>query len=623
MHRLNIRALVAITVVALAACSDPVSQPTNPVAPTGPARQEVPPDLELAVRDRYIVVFTDAVQDPASLAAQLVGVVGGTLGFTYEFALKGFSALLPTRLAVETLRRNPAIAFIEPVQVGRGSAVETQSPGPSWGIDRVDQRTLPRDNTFRYGTTGVGTRAYIIDSGIDVGHPDFGGRASIGADFVGDGRNGSDCHGHGTHVAGTTGGATFGVAKRASLVAVRVLRCDNNGTTESFIAGIDWVRANHVKPAVANFSIQHAPSAALDLAVRSLIASGVTFVTIATNSFQGFGGDACQWSPARVREALTVAAIRDDRDFRAEWSGFGSCVDLFAPGEGVTSSVLGGSSAAFSGTSMAAPHVSGAVARYLETNPVGTPVDASAFILATATPGVVQDAQGSPNLLLYVDPNLEPPVAPTPTPPTNQAPQVTITEPAVSTLIGVPAAIQFTVSDPDGNPSALTCTIDYGDGTVRTEPCGATTLVFKEYAAAGTFLVRLTAVDPLGAATTAVATEVVTDPATLNRPPVVFNLRTVGDGPFTTTTKNCYGRYTICLRFAFRDDDQNIDSPWRAEFDWGDGSVHVPNTLVQQSTSLLAPHDYTNPGTYTVRVRIVDRRGLSGEQTITFTVGAP
>nr|5WSL_A Chain A, keratinase [Meiothermus taiwanensis WR-220]5WSL_B Chain B, keratinase [Meiothermus taiwanensis WR-220]5WSL_C Chain C, keratinase [Meiothermus taiwanensis WR-220] len=271
--------------------------------------------------------------------------------------------------------------------------------GATWGLDRIDQRTLPLSGTFTYSNTGSGVNAYIIDTGIRVSHSEFGGRATAVFDAIGDGQNGNDCNGHGTHVAGTVGGTVYGVAKSVRLYAVRVLNCSGSGSNSGVIAGVDWVRQNARRPAVANMSLGGGASSALDTAVNNAINAGITFALAAGNSNR----DACQFSPARVTAGITVGATTST-DARASYSNYGSCLDLFAPGSSITSAWISSdtSTNTISGTSMATPHVAGVAALYLQSNPSASPATVRNAIVGNATSGVVSNAgRRSPNLLLY------------------------------------------------------------------------------------------------------------------------------------------------------------------------------------------------------------------------------
>ncbi|MCX7608586.1 MAG: S8 family peptidase, partial [Anaerolineales bacterium] len=319
---------------------------------------------------------------------------GGEIHFTYEAALKGFAASLPEQ-ALQGLQNNPHVAFIQAEQV---ITIDTDQTPATWGLDRIDQRSLPLNNVYTYNYTGSGVNAYVIDTGILPTHVEFGGRAFVAFDSVGDGQNGIDCNGHGTHVAGTIGGATYGVAKQVKLYAVRVLNCSGSGTNAGVIAGVDWVTANAVKPAVANMSLGGSADAAIDAAVTNSINSGVTYAVAAGNERR----DACRFSPARVPLAITVAATTNT-DTRASYSNYGTCVDLFAPGSSITSAWYTSTTATntISGTSMATPHVAGVAALYLQAHPAATPAEVTNAIKAAATLNVVIDPKGSPNLLLY------------------------------------------------------------------------------------------------------------------------------------------------------------------------------------------------------------------------------
>jgi subtilisin family serine protease len=290
----------------------------------------------------------------------------------------------------------PDVEYVQ--QNGVVKAIESQG-GATWGIDRVDQRDLPLNKTYLYEATGQGVHAYIIDTGIRISHREFGGRADHAFDAVGDSMHGEDCHGHGTHVSGTVGGATFGVAKNVQLHAVRVLDCQGSGTTAMVVAGVDWVTKNHQSPAVANMSLGGDKDQAIDDAVRRSIESGVVYTLAAGNE----SGDACDKSPSRTLEAITVGATTNG-DMRASFSNYGDCVDVFAPGKDITSAWHWDDKATrvLSGTSMAAPHVAGVVALYLERHPNDAPAAVAGALYENSTRDKVEDpGQCSPNRMTY------------------------------------------------------------------------------------------------------------------------------------------------------------------------------------------------------------------------------
>ena len=383
MHRL---AGLAALSLALAACAD--------VGPRAATDDALPvQDAEL-VPGQYIVVLK-ASAPATQIMNALVPMPGVELRHVYAAALNGFAARL-SPAALAELRANPNVAYIEQDQFIRVDATET---GATWGIDRIDQRALPLSTTYSWASTGAGVTAYIIDTGINATHNEFGGRASVAFDAVNDGRNGVDCNGHGTHVSGTVGGATYGVAKGVQLRAVRVLDCAGSGTTSGVIAGIDWVTAHHASPAVANMSLGGGASTALDNAVTASISSGVTYAIAAGNSNR----NACNYSPARAGAAITVGATTTT-DGRASYSNYGSCLDIFAPGSGITSSWIGSNTATntISGTSMATPHVAGVAALYLQTHATASPASVRNALVANGTTGKVTSAgNGSPNVLLF------------------------------------------------------------------------------------------------------------------------------------------------------------------------------------------------------------------------------
>ena len=343
---------------------------------------------------RFIVTLRDGAS-PAAVAREH----GVAPAYVYTRVLNGFAGSI-SQAARDGLLRDSRVARVETDGIAYAST--TQS-GATWGIDRIDQRALPLNGSYSYMASGSGVTAYIIDTGIRFAHGEFGGRASSGYDAV-DGGSADDCNGHGTHVAGTVGGSTYGVAKSVALVAVRVLDCGGSGSWSGVIAGMDWVTANHSGPAVANMSLGGGASASVDDAVRRMIASGVATAIAAGNGNQGGRAqDACKYSPARVAEAMTVGAT-DKTDTKASWSNYGTCVDWFAPGVGITSAWSTSNTATntISGTSMATPHTAGAAALYLSTNPSATPQQVRDALFANTTQGVVKSSKTANNHLLFV-----------------------------------------------------------------------------------------------------------------------------------------------------------------------------------------------------------------------------
>jgi subtilisin family serine protease len=344
------------------------------------------------------------------------------------------------------IRNNPKVLFVELDQPMY--ALDTQSPSPSWGLDRIDQRTLPLNSTFTASAKGSGVNAYIVDTGISSTHIDFTGRMSTGFSSITDGNGTNDCNGHGTHVAGTTAGTTYGIAKSATLIPVRVLDCIGSGTTSGVIAGLDWIVGHHTAgtPAVANMSLGGGVSAALDAAVQNVINDGVVMAVAAGND----GLNACNYSPARAVNAITVGSTTTT-DARSTFSNTGTCVDIFAPGSSITSAWIGNASATstISGTSMASPHVAGVAAVLIGRFPTSTPAQIATMLRTSATPNVVASAgTGSPNYLLYLDPVGGPIVAPPPpTPVAPSAPTGIAITPATGSL-----SVRFTAGAAGTNP---------------------------------------------------------------------------------------------------------------------------------------------------------------------------
>ena len=366
-----------------------------PTAPEGVIQNAGAPGT---VAGSYIVTLDESAQAESARGRAVAAEYGAKIRKTYTSALNGYSVELSEAQA-KKLAADPAVASVVQNRVFRISG--TQPSPPSWGLDRIDQKALPLNQSYTYpDSAGQGVTAYIIDTGVRITHSDFGGRATYGYDAIDNDSTAQDGHGHGTHVAGTVAGSSYGVAKKAKIVGVRVLDNSGSGTTEQVVAGIDWVTRNAVKPAVANMSLGGGIDTALDTAVRNSIASGVTYAVAAGND----SSNASNYSPARVSEAITVGSTTST-DARSSFSNYGSVLDIFAPGSSITSSWNSSDSATntISGTSMATPHVAGAAAVYLGDNPTATPAQVSTALTTAATPNVVgSPGTGSPNKLLFV-----------------------------------------------------------------------------------------------------------------------------------------------------------------------------------------------------------------------------
>ena len=585
----------ASVMLVLAACSgDPLAAVPGeaglePLAAGAQAGEPIP--------DRYIVVFRDGVANGRALAAQMVQAAGGQLHFSYEHALNGFAATLPAQ-AIAGISRNPNVAYVEQDSVV--TIVNTSQSNATWGLDRIDQRDLPLDTTYSYGQTGSGVHAYIIDTGILLNHTEFNGRLLTGFDAIDGGGNANDCQGHGTHVAGTVGGAVYGVAKEVSLVPVRVLNCSGSGTTSGVIAGVDWVTQEKkdapTVPMVANMSLGGGASSALDTAVANSVRAGVVQVVAAGNGNRGGReDDACKYSPAREPLALTISAT-SSTDTKASWANYGSCVDLFAPGVGITSAWYTGTSdtRTISGTSMAAPHVAGAVALYLSANPAATPAQVEAAIEGNATTNLVQSAgSGSPNLLLYTGNDTAPP-------PTNAAPT------AAFTFSCTDLSCTFTDASSDSDGWIASWHWDFGDS-------GSSTVQNPNhaYGDASTYLVSLTVTDDDGE-TASVSTSVsVTAPGggdTDVTAPTVVTLST------TNTSAGPWTRYDVSWSVA---DDTALASVVVDALD-GTSVVDTVTTSVSGTTA-SGISSVRNRGQITaIRLTVVDAAGNELSETRPF-----
>lgn len=472
---------LALALTACADAPDPVAPDLASASAPGVAASAQP------IPDQYIVVFRPGVVDVPGLARRLGASHRGEVRHIYENALEGFAVRVPAQAAA-ALARNPNVLYVEADQVMQAVGTQTNA---TWGLDRIDQVNLPLSTSYTYPNTGTGVTAYILDTGILYAHADFGGRATFGFDAFGG--NGNDCNGHGSHVAGTVGGSTYGAAKGVALKAVRVLDCNGSGSTSGVIAGIDWVTGHHAAgaAAVANMSLGGGFSQSLNDAVTASINDGVPYALSAGNGDRrGRPLDACGSSPASTPTGITVGAT-DKTDKEASFSNYGTCVDMLAPGVGITSAWYTSNTATntISGTSMAAPHVAGAAALYIAANPGSSPAAVASALVGNAGSNKIalhsrSTSGGTPNKLLYMGFIGGGGGEPTNTPPT-----------AAFTFTCTDLACSFDGSgstDSDGSIAGYAW--NFGDGST-----GSGQNVSRTYAAGGTYTVTLTVTDNDGA----------------------------------------------------------------------------------------------------------------------------
>lgn len=577
---------VIISALLFTGCDSPVDNNTetanNDLNSEVPAYGEMEKkDGKSALKNSYIVVLKEK-SNSSENARAAERSTGGKVGFVYNNALKGFSLQLPPQAServLEALSKNPNVLRIEEDKEVFATGTQTNA---TWGLDRIDQQSLPLDAIYNYENTADNVTAYILDTGINYSHSDFSDRASFGFDAYGG--DGTDCDGHGTHVAGTVGGDTWGVAKNVNLVAVRVLDCNGSGTLSGVIAGIDWVTQNASGPSVANMSLGGGFSSSLNTAVKNSVEAGITYSVSAGNS----SADACKYSPASTTEAITVGSTASS-DARSSFSNYGSCVDIFAPGSGITSAWVGSSTATrtISGTSMAAPHVAGAAALYLQSNASATPAEVYTALFNNSTKNIVTNSNTEDNHLLYTifgtndggtDPEPDPNAAPS----------------ADFTFTATDLSVDFTSTSTDTDGTIASYSWNFGDGNTSTNASPSHT-----YSAEGTYNVSLTVTDNDGDSDTATKSVQVTAPAPEpNNPPAA-------DFTFTATD----------LRVDFTNTSTDSDGSI-ASYSWsfGDG-----NTSLNANPS----HTYATEGSYSVSLTVTDNDGDSDTATKSVQVTEP
>ena len=567
--------LAGVGVLALASCSELPSYPT-PASRATPATPAAHDAIGTPIAGRYIVRFRTANPD-WRLGIQSVAGLNGPVVIQREFATAITGAVIQmSDAAAAAMRAQPDVASVEPDLII--SANYSQINPPSWGLDRIDQRARPLNQSFAYGFDGTGVTVYIIDSGIEFGQADFGGRARAGIDMLVANGSAGDCNGHGTHVAGTVGGGAYGVAKRARLVSVRVLDCAGRGYLSDAIAGVDWVMANATLPAVANMSLGTSFSSALNQAVENSIAAGISYVVAAGNA----AVDACTTSPASAPSVISVGAT-DISDAFAWFSNFGSCVRINAPGVNITSLWLGSGTNALSGTSMAAPHVAGAAALYLQAFPQASPAQVRSALTTNATANAITGVSApTPNLLLYTG---------------------FLNVQAVASFSSSCAylACSFDGSTSTAFPGA-TYSWNFGDGTT-----GSGVTSSHTFSANGTFVVTLTVTDPNGPGSTTRTVTVVG-----NRAPVTTIAAPAAGATFTRASNG-----TVPVSFAGAATDPEDGVLTGAALVWTssrDGQIGTGTAFSKNDLSV---------GSHTITLTAKDGQNATGVATATITIAPP